>query len=99
MTYEGESSKNSYSRTQEHWNEYNDSKSKSSVLKRHCEEEHNGRRARFEFKVVSTYKNDALLRQINESMRIYGNLPENRINSKYEFNQPGVVRVRFEKGL
>ena len=95
--YEGESSRNLYTRSKEHVGEFKGGK-ESSVMRKHNKEVHGGVEARYEFKVLSSYKEDTMMRQVNESNRIERNRWEDIIvmNSKDEFNQARMPKVRFE---
>ena len=55
--YEGETSRNTFTRSSEHVKDY-EGKKDGSVKNKHFVEKHGGERADFEFKGVNTFKND-----------------------------------------
>ena len=61
---------------------------------KHQEEKHNGEPANFKMKVVKSFK-DPLSRQVTEAIMIKNHKGE-ILNSKSEFYQPPLVRVRQE---
>ena len=64
-----------------------------SVLLRHMGEKHNGKTVTFKMNVESMHQNNALSRQCNEAVRIKEVNPNERINNKEEFHQPGDIEV------
>ena len=61
------------------------------------EEKHAGKKVSFEMNVVSTYQNNALERQCGEAVWIKETNPNERINNKEEYHQPGDVEVSYTK--
>ena len=82
--YDGESSKNGYTRGKEHWQKF-ESKTNDSVLWKHCEDKHEGEKKRFEMRVKDRCKNSSTMRQILESVRIKGNYGK-QMNRQTEWN-------------
>ena len=96
--YFGESHRNAQSRSIEHWNAYhskNPKVLKNSVMWRHQMEKHDGQKVEFEMSVVENFQRDPLGRQSMEGMLIREQDPEDLINNKEEWNQPGDVRIEF----
>ena len=89
--YLGESARNLYTRAGEHMKKY-DRKDPNSFIFKHQKEYHNGEAPNFEMKVVKSCK-DPLTRQVTEAMLIK-NHKGVLLNSKAEFFQPPIVRVR-----
>ena len=90
--YRGETSKNVYTRGKKHLQEL-DGGSSSSVMLRHCNESHDGQIQDFRMSVSGMYRNDAMLRQISEAVRIDSTAPEALINNKTEWNYLSFPRV------
>ena len=90
--YPGETSRNGHVRGIEH---FEDSISKDpvrqehSVLLRHINEKHSGRRVEFVMKIVKSFQHDPLRRQCAEAVWIKNIDPSKLINNKTEFHQPG----------
>ena len=61
---------------------------------KHQAEKHNSQSAKFEMKVLGSFK-DPMSRQITEAVMIK-NHQGTLLNSKAEFHQPSIVRVRQE---
>ena len=91
--YGGETHRNGYTRGLEHVKKYN-KKDENSFMYRHQVEKHNGEPANFKMKVVKSFK-DPLSRQVTEAVMIKNHKGE-LLNSKSEFFQPSIVRVRQE---
>ena len=83
IRYIGESAGNAYTRGLRHISEL-DGKRKESKMWRHCKDVHDGRIVDFKINVLSTHRQDAMHRQITESVRI--NWEEGLINNKTEWN-------------
>ena len=66
----------------------------SSFMHRHQMDKHNGAPVEFEIKVVRSCK-DPLSRQVSEAVLIKSHTGE-ILNSKAEFYQPPLVRIRSE---
>ena len=90
--YKGETSKNTYVRGKKHIYEL-EHKLDSSSLWRHCREKHGGVVQEFEMNQIASYKNDAMLRQIMEAVRISNSENENLMNSKKEWNHFQLTEV------
>ena len=101
--YEGETSKNMYTRHQGHVSKY-EKQDGSSWMYNHQVQAHAGAPADFAINVTSSHK-DALSRQTTEAVNIalaqddIGE--ENVMNSKSEFHQPSITRLqtRIKHGL
>ena len=88
--YIGETGRSARARTLEHMNDLR-MKKESSVLWRHCREEHNGETERFKCNVRTVYGQDATLRQIAEAVDI--RREGARINNKTEWNNINLPRL------
>ena len=95
--YHGETSKNAFTRGKQHLDEYRNKASKS-VLWRHCRERHENQLQEFKMRVTGQYRNDAMLRQIAEAVRINNHDIESRINNKTEWNLVLFPLVRVDNG-
>ena len=93
VVYIGETSRNLYSRGIEHLSLY-EKDSPKSFLHNHQVEQHNSEPADFDVKVIKSFK-DPLSRQVTEAVLIKNHTGE-LLNSKSEFYQPPIVRVRSE---
>ena len=91
--YIGETSRNLYTRAKEHINK-NQSNNGKSYMKKHQEEKHSSQPAVFDAKVTGSYK-DCLSRQVAEGVAIR-RCEANVLNSKSEWHQPALWRVRSE---
>ena len=91
--YYGESHRNLYTRGKEHDNKLR-RKEESSFMFKHQIERHSGDPVEFEMRVVRSFK-DPLSRQVTEAMLIKNHNGE-LMNSKAEFYQPPLVRIRSE---
>ena len=60
------------------------SKEEKSDMWRHCRDKHNGEIKQFKMDIVDTFKNDPMLRQVTEAVRIRRTAPKKRINRKEE---------------
>mgnify|MGYP003324695666 CR=1 FL=1 len=98
--YTGETSRNAHTRSIEHMNDAASNSSEEqekSVLLRHMNEKHDGKKVDFEMRVLKAYQHDPLGRQCAEAVWIKNVNPSERINNKNEFHQPGDVEVLYEK--
>ena len=96
-TYHGETSRNGFSRGKEHLQEL-DGQAASSVMWRHCRERHGGTIQDFTMDITGNYRNDAMLRQIAEAVRI-DNTPRGKLlNNKTEWNYVQFPRVLVDNG-
>ena len=91
--YFGESHRNLYTRGKEHVGKLV-RKDASSFMHRHQVEKHGGAPAEFEMRVVRGFK-DPMSRQVTEAVMIKNHQGQ-LLNSKAEFYQPPLVRVRSE---
>ena len=67
--YVGETARNAYTRGTEHAGGL-ENRDEKSALWRHCVEKHGKERQEFKLSVTGMYGNDAMLRQVAESVRI-----------------------------
>ena len=97
--YTGETGRNLYTRGLEHLEKY-EKKSENSFLHAHQMECHEGAPAKFSTKVTGSYK-DPLSRQVAEAVLITrsSGSTSDILNSKSEFRQPPIVRVRREVSI
>ena len=90
--YEGETSGNCYVRGKQHLYELERKLDKSSLW-RHSRDKHNGVVQNFQMSQIGSYKNDAMLRQIMEAVRISNSDNVNLLNSKKEWNNFQLAEV------
>ena len=90
--YEGETSENCYVRGKQHLYDL-EHKSDRSSLWRHSRDKHNGIAQNFQMSQTGSYKNDAMLRQIMEAVRISNSSNINLLNSKKEWNNFQLAEV------
>ena len=83
--YIGETARNAYTRGIEH-TEGLEKQDERSALWKHCVEKHEKERQEFKMSVTGVYGNDAMLRQIAESVRINRVAMGSLINTKKEWN-------------
>ena len=85
--YKGETSRTSYVRGGEHLDDFEKKRDKS-VLWKHCRDKHNGQveGRKFRMDVLGVYKEDAMLRQIAEAVRIQESPTGTIMNDKTEWN-------------
>ena len=85
--YKGETSRTSYVRGGEHLDDF-DKRREKSVLWKHCRNKHNGQveGRRFRMDVLGVYKEDAMLRQVAEAVRIQQSPTGTLMNDKTEWN-------------
>ena len=91
--YIGETSRNLYTRGAEHVGKYETGNCDSFMVK-HLEEKHRGEEADFDAKVTGVFK-DCLTRQVSEGVQIR-RCGYSVLNSKSEWHQPSLWRVRNE---
>ena len=96
-TYEGETSRNSYTRGLVHWNALC-LKDKENALWKHCLVVHDGVEAEFRMDVIGIYRTP-LVRQVNESVRIVMSKADCVMNSKTEWHQAPLIRILATNGL
>ena len=92
-TYIGETSRNLYTRGLEHQDKF-EKRKPDSFMYNHQEERHPGDQPDYNVSVVGSYR-DPLSRQVAEGVLIT-RCREEILNSKSEFRQPPIVRVRRE---
>ena len=100
--YPGETARNAHTRGIEHIEEsesLNEDVREKSVLLRHMEEKHDGKKVDFEMKVLKSFQHNPLARQCAEAIRIRNTDPQKRINNKEEYHQPGDVEVKYDKNI
>ena len=61
-------------------------RNKASILWEHCRDVHSGNMVGFKMSVIKIYKNDAMKRQIMESVIIEGSNQGELLNNKTECN-------------
>ena len=94
-TYIGETSRNLYSRGLEHQAKY-ETGNDDSFMRKHQTEKHAGQEAKFGGSVTGRFR-DCLSRQVSEGVQIRRCMGSNNImNSKSEWHQPALWRVRSE---
>ena len=91
--YLGETARNLYTRGREHTRNYDQKKADSFMLK-HQQNQHAMAEADYKARVVGSYK-DCLSRQISEGVQIR-RCEKQTMNSKAEWHQPALWRVRSE---
>ena len=94
--YEGESARNLYIRSKEHYRCLN-SKSDKSWMWKHVQKEHEGKKngIEFDFKITGKFRKP-LRRQLDEAYRIEKNKGKGQLNSKKEHNGQRIKRVTIE---
>ena len=95
--YYGESSRNAYSRGEEHLDEYR-RKTKDSVLWRHCRLDHESEIQNFTMSVTGIYRRDAMLRQVSEAVALGNAKVGTIINTKKEWNYVQLPKVVVDNG-
>ena len=90
--YHGETSKNSYTRGLQHLGDL-DGQRETSVMWRHCREKHGGALVDFKMGITGHYRNDTMMRQIAEAVRINRTDDNELINNKSEWNFVAFPRV------
>ena len=95
--YEGETSRNAFTRGMEHLDAIR-LQDEDNALWKHCLVVHDGIEAQFSMQVVGVYRTP-LVRQVNESVRIIISKAECVMNSKSEWHQAPIVRIIPMSGL
>ena len=94
-SYIGETARNLYSRSKEHVKNYEKKKKEGeSFMGRHSDEKHHGVEANFSARVTGMFR-DCLSRQVSEGVSIR-RCKNEVLNSKAEWHQPALWRVRSE---
>ena len=91
--YVGETSRNLFARGVEHDRKF-ETKDRESFMIKHQTEKHDGQPVTFEGKVTGSFR-DCLTRQVSEGVTIR-RCPYEILNSKSEWHQPGLWRVRSQ---
>ena len=91
--YVGETSRNLYARGIEHDRKF-ETQDKESFMIKHQADKHDGQPASFEGRVTGSFK-DCLSRQVSEGVTIR-RCPYQILNSKSEWHQPSLWRVRSQ---
>ena len=96
--YIGETSRTPYTRGVEHLDNLA-KKRESSVLWKHCRSQHDGvlENCHFRMDVTGVYRNDTMLRQIGEGVRIQRTPPQQLMNDRSEWNFIRLPRVGIEQ--
>ena len=70
-------------------------------MKQHAINVHEGKLVKYEMKIVKSFKEDPLARQVFESMKIIESKENDDfpLNSKNEFNQALIVTAKFSRGI
>ena len=94
--YYGETSRNIYLRSKEHYSDVN-SKTTKSWMYKHIKKEHNGNmdQVKFKWKIVGSFKKP-LTRQLTEAVKIRNNNGVQNLNTKHEFNAQRVNKIVIE---
>ena len=92
-SYVGETARNLFTRCREHMQNYTSNKAES-FIKKHQNDKHHGSEADFSAEVKASYK-DCLSRQVSEGVNIRRS-NHTLLNSKTEWHQPALWRVRSE---
>ena len=95
--YVGETGRNGFTRRSEHLAALRLEDSENALWK-HCQVDHNGVRAEFSMTVVKIHRT-ALVRQVNEAVRIILSRADCIMNSKSEWHQAPLVRIIPVSGL
>ena len=93
--YEGESSRNARIRGEEHMRGFM-KKVEGNPLFKHKMNDHPHEEVKFRMEVTKKFK-DPLTRLANEGVRISSRPPGELLNSKSEFHQPAVVRLKVDE--
>ena len=92
--YHGQSSKNGYTRGNEHFDDLIHKRDKSTMWK-HCCDKHQRRTQKFKMKVAGTIRNDPTKRQITEAIHINNTDPLKLMNERTEWNYVKLPRVQI----
>ena len=93
--YIGETSRSAYTRGKEHLTSLS-RKEEGSALWKHSKEIHNGHMPGFRMSVTGQFRNDAMLRQISEAVKINREGKKNVMNDKCEWKYVHVPHVAVE---
>ena len=93
--YEGETGRSARIRGSEHLKDFEKQRT-NSVLFKHKISDHPNEGVKFKMEITKTFK-DALTRQANEAVRIFGRPGHEILNSKSEFNHPPLQSGRGKK--
>ena len=92
--YIGETSRNLYTRGKEHVKKF-ETEHPDSFMVKHQNDRHAGQQADFDGKITGVFR-DCLSRQVSEGVHIRRHAGMNIMNSKSEWHQPALWRVRSE---
>ena len=92
--YHGQSSKNGYTRGNEHFDDLTHKRDKS-VMWKHCCDKHQRRNQEFKMTVTGTIRNDPTKRQITEAIHINNTDPSKLMNERTEWNYVRLPRVQI----
>ena len=90
--YDGQTSKNGFTRGGEHLEDLEKNRNESVLLK-HCNERHNGSRQQFSMEITNVCRNDPTKRQILEAILINNTDPALRMNDRSEWNYVSLPRA------
>ena len=93
--YRGETAINAYTRGKQHMKDF-EKKRPKSVMLRHSTEKHNGHTPEFQLNVTGVFRNDAMLRQITEAVKIRTTSSAKLANSRDEWNYLHLPSVTME---
>ena len=93
--YRGETAINAYTRGKQHMKDF-EKKRPKSVMLRHSTEKHNGHTPEFQLNVTGVFRNDAMLRQITEAVKIRTTSSAQLANSRDEWNYLHLPSVTME---
>ena len=99
--YYGESNFNGYTRGKQHLDNYQSNcktTQEKSVMRRHAKEVHRDKKVNFDMKIIKTFKDDPLGRQVYESILIVESKKNDDfpLNSKNEFNQALIITAKYQ---
>ena len=94
-TYIRETSRNAYTRGKEHLSSL-DIRDDGSVMWKHSKEKHDSHIPNFCMSFTGQFRNDAMLRQISEAVRINREDKSNVMSTKNEWNYVTVLQVTIE---
>ena len=90
--YNGQTSKNGFTRGGEHIQDF-EKKRDESVLLKHCNEKHAGSKQKFSMEITNVCRNDPTKRQILEAIHINKTAPALRMNDRSEWNYVSMPRA------
>ena len=96
--YVGETASNAYTRGAEHLGRLAARNIDQSPLWRHCVDEHGGEMQEFGMKVTGSYRNDTMIRQITEAVKIDRTDTNILMNDRAEWNMTSLPRTVIAAG-